>query len=158
VPGFVKMDTWVGRRAEVHCTSVGKALVAYRSEAEIAGILREHGLRAHTSRTITRQADFRRELGRVRTRGYATDDEENSIGVRCVAAPVFNAEGEVEASIGVTATTSQLRRENVPRVAQLVMEAARKISIQVGYVRTIRPRPPGMPPARESHPPGRPTR
>ena len=67
------------------------------------------------------------------------DEEENNLGVRCVAAPVFNTLGEVEASVGVTGTIAQLARGSVPKVAELVREAARKISQQMGYSAARRP-------------------
>ncbi len=127
-PGFIKMDTWVGRRMDVHSTSVGKALVAHLPQAEVKAILREHGLRPRGPRTITTAARFFRELERVRAQGYAVDDEENNPGARCVAAPVFGADGQVQAAVGVSGTTGQITRSNIPRVAEQVRETAARIS------------------------------
>lgn len=132
-PGFVKMDTWVGRRMAVHCTSVGKALVAHLPRKQVEQILPQHGLRRHTPRTVTSRARFWQELEKVRARGYAVDDEENNLGVRCVAAPVFDSEGNIAASVGVSGTTSQIDRHSLPHVAELVRDAARNISRQLGY-------------------------
>ncbi len=126
-PGFIKVDTWVGRRMEVHSTSVGKAIAAYLPPAEVEAIIRARGLKRRTPKTITVASRLLRELAGVRARGYAVDDEENNPGVRCVAAPVFDRLGEVQASVGVTGTTSQIDRTNLPRIAALVKEAARKI-------------------------------
>ncbi|MCV4821197.1 IclR family transcriptional regulator C-terminal domain-containing protein, partial [Escherichia coli] len=69
-------------------------------------------MKKQTPKTIASCAEFMQELARVREHGFAIDDEENSLGVRCVAAPVFDATGHVVASIGVTGTTTQndLRR------------------------------------------------
>ncbi|MGH9649467.1 MAG: IclR family transcriptional regulator domain-containing protein, partial [Terriglobales bacterium] len=61
------------------------------------------------------------------------------VGVRCVAAPVFNTLGEVEASVGLTGTIGQLEKNRLPKVAELVREAARKISQQMGYSAARRP-------------------
>ncbi len=132
-PGFIKMDTWVGRRMLVHSTSVGKALVAYLPEAEVEAILRERGLRKRTPKTITVRSKFLRELGKVRGRGYAVDDEENSPDVRCIAAPVCDSSGATQAAVGVSGTTSQIDKVNLPKIAGLVKEAARKISKQLGH-------------------------
>lgn len=131
-PSFIKMDTWVGRRMDVHSTSVGKALVAWLPKAEVEAILREHGLRKRTPKTITVTAKFLRELDKVRAQGYALDDEENSLGVRCVAAPVFDSLGKVQAAVGVTGTINQVDKARLPKIAALVQEAARKISQQLG--------------------------
>ncbi len=127
-PGFIKMDTWVGRRMEVHSTSVGKAIAAYLPQSEVEAIIRTRGLKKRTPKTITVASRFLRELAGVRARGYAVDDEENNPGVRCVAAPVFDRLGQVQASVGVSGTTSQIDRSNLPRIAALVKEAARRIT------------------------------
>ncbi|MGH9803531.1 MAG: IclR family transcriptional regulator, partial [Candidatus Acidiferrales bacterium] len=131
--GFIRMDTWVGRRMDVHCTSVGKALVAFRPEAEVEALLRKRGMARHTPRTITSSGRLLRELEEVRAHGYAVDDEENSLGVRCLAAPVFDAGGAVAAALGVTGTTAQVSRAAQARIAEQVQEAARKLSRRLGY-------------------------
>ncbi len=127
-PGFVKMDTWVGRRMHVHSTSVGKALVAYLPRPEVEAILREHGLKKRTPKTIVTAARFFAELEQVRAQGFAVDDEENSLGARCMGAPVFDALGKVEAAVGLSATSAELDDATLPRIAELVKESARKIS------------------------------
>ncbi|MBI3949315.1 MAG: IclR family transcriptional regulator [Acidobacteria bacterium] len=132
-PGFIKMDTWVGRRLPIHTTGVGKALVAHLPEAEAKAILKEQGLRKMTSKTITAHSAYLRELEKIRAQGYAVDDEENNLGVRCVAAPVFDSLGRVEAAVGVSGTTSQVDKPSLPKIAELVKEAARGISEQIGY-------------------------
>jgi IclR family acetate operon transcriptional repressor len=131
-PGFVKMDTWVGRRMYIHATSVGKALAAFLEKDELETILREQGLPRQTPRTLTSAARLQAELEKVREQGYAVDDEENSLGVRCVGASVFDAEGRVAAAVGVSGTTAQITRATLPKVADAVREAARKISRQLG--------------------------
>lgn len=131
-PGFIKMNTWVGRRLDVHSTAVGKALVAHLPPDQVEEIVRERGLRRLTPRTITARAELMRELERVRERGYAVDDEENSLGVRCVAAPVFDRRGKVIAAVGVSGTVSQIERASLPRIAELVRETARKVSQCLG--------------------------
>jgi IclR family KDG regulon transcriptional repressor len=132
-PGFVKMDTWVGRRMEIYSTSVGKVLVSHLPEVQVQAILRDRGMKKRTPTTITNPTRFLRELETVRERGYAFDDEENSAGVRCIAAPVFNAAGGVEAALNITGTTQQVNRETLPRIIDLVKETARRISTQLGY-------------------------
>jgi DNA-binding IclR family transcriptional regulator len=127
-PGFIKMDTWVGRRMHVHSTSVGKALVAHLPKEAVEEILRRHGLKKRTPKTITGPARFLAELERVREQGYAVDDEENSLDARCLAAPVFDREGNVAAAVGLSGTTTQTDHASLPRIAELVKEAARRIS------------------------------
>ncbi len=115
----------------MHSTSVGKVLVVHLPKHEVEAILREHGLTKRTPKTITSQPRFFSELEKVRVQGYAVDDEENSTGARCVAAPIFDSLGTVEAALGVSGTTSQIGEANIIKIADLVKEAARKISKQL---------------------------
>ncbi len=132
-PGFIKMNTWIGRRMEVHSTAVGKALLAYLDPKERDAILHQRGLKKLTSHTITTLPRLLQELDRVRQQGYAVDDEENSLGARCVGAPVFNSEGHVEAAIASTGTVNDVPRDALPHFADMLKEAARRISHQIGY-------------------------
>jgi len=132
-PSFIKMDTWVGRRMEVHSTAVGKSLLAFLSPKEQEAILRQRGLKRLTPHTITSIPRLMKEFERVRQLGYAIDNEENSLGARCVGAPVFNSAGEVEASIASTGAISTVTLEAVPRIAEAVKDAARRISHHLGY-------------------------
>ncbi len=132
-PGFIKMNTWIGRRMEVNSTAVGKALLAYLEPKERDAILRHRGLKKCTPHTITTLPRLLQELERVRKLGYAIDDEENSLGARCVGAPIFNAEGRIEAAIASTGTINDVPKDAVPHVADMVKEAARRISHQIGY-------------------------
>lgn len=130
---FVKMDTWVGRRMPVNSTGVGKALVAHLADHDLEAILNERGFAKRTAKTITSRPKFFRELQKVRERGYAVDDEENSIGARCVAAPVFDNFGRAVAAIGLTGTSTQIDKATIAKIADMVKEAARKISHHFGY-------------------------
>ncbi len=132
-PGFIRVNTWIGRRMEVHSTAVGKALLAFLDEKERDAILRKRGLKKLTTHTITTLPRLIQELDRVRLAGYAVDDEENSLGARCVGAPVFNSEGRVEAAVASTGTINDVPRDAVAHIADMLKEAARRISHQIGY-------------------------
>jgi DNA-binding IclR family transcriptional regulator len=71
--------------------------------------------------------------GEVRAQGYGVDDEENSIGVRCLAAPVHKAMGGVEAAVGVSGTVAMVNAATMPKYIQAVKDAARRISAKLGY-------------------------
>jgi DNA-binding IclR family transcriptional regulator len=127
-PGFIQTSTWVGKRMQVNSTSVGKAIAAHVPKPELEAILKEHGLKPRTEKTITTQEEFLAELEKVRMRGYAVDDEENSLGARCVAAAVFDSFGRPIAAVGLSGTTSQINRAFLAKVADMVQEAAKNIS------------------------------
>src|SRR5690242_8359536 len=91
--GFIRMDTWVGRRMRVHATSVGKALVAHIPQPQLEKILADRTMERRTPKTICTLPRLLKELEKVRTQGYAVDDGENNLGARCVGAPIFNQQG-----------------------------------------------------------------
>jgi len=132
-PSFIKMNTWIGRRMEVHSTAVGKCLLAYLDAAERDSILHQRGLKKLTHHTITTMSRLTKEFERVRQLGYAIDDEENSLGARCVGAPIFNGQGQVEAAVASTGTINDVPHDAVPHIADMVEEAGRRISHQIGY-------------------------
>jgi DNA-binding IclR family transcriptional regulator len=136
--GFIKMDTWVGRRMRVHATSVGKALVAHIPQERLEKILRERGMEKRTPKTITTLPRLLKELDKVRQQNYAVDDEENNLGARCVGAPVFNQSGSIEASLGLSGTINQVNAQTMPRILEALKDAARHVSMQLGYRGTQR--------------------
>jgi DNA-binding IclR family transcriptional regulator len=131
--GFIRMDTWVGRRMRVHATSVGKALVAYIPQARLEEIIAESGMEKRTPKTITTLPRLLKDLEKVREQGYAVDDEENNTGARCLGAPVFNQIGAAEASLGLSGTINQVNPNTMPRIIEALKEAARHVSMQLGY-------------------------
>jgi DNA-binding IclR family transcriptional regulator len=137
--GFIRMDTWVGRRMRVHATSVGKALVAHIPQERLERILSESGTEKRTAKTITMLPKLLKELEKVRAQGYAVDDEENNIGARCVGSPVFNQHGEIEAAVGLSGTVNQVNPQTMPRIVEALKDAARQVSMQLGYRAPQRP-------------------
>jgi IclR family acetate operon transcriptional repressor len=131
--GFIRMDTWVGRRMRVHATSVGKALVAHIPQERLEKILADSGMEKRTPKTITTVPRLLKDLEKVRAQGYAVDDEENNMGARCLGAPVFNQSGAIEASIGLSGTTNQVNAQTMPRILEALKDAARHVSMQLGY-------------------------
>jgi DNA-binding IclR family transcriptional regulator len=131
--GFIRMDTWVGRRMRLHATSVGKAIAAHISQERLEKILATSGMEKRTPKTIATLPRLLKDLERVRAQGYAVDDEENNMGARCVGAPVFNQQGVIEASVGLSGTTNQVNPQTMPRILEALKDAARHISLQLGY-------------------------
>src|SRR5579864_3815469 len=116
--GFIRMDTWVGRRMRVHATSVGKALVAHIPQEQLEEILRKSGMEKRTPKTIVTLPRLIKDLEKVRAQGYAVDDEENNLGARCVAAPIFDERAAIEASLGLSGTTQQVSEQTMPRILE----------------------------------------
>lgn len=138
-PQTIRMYSRVGRRSPLHCTSLGKTLLAYQSEQMLQDLLRA-GLRRFTSRTITTPRRLRDELQRIREEGYALDNEEFEDGLRCVAAPVWDHTSTVVASLGIAGPARRLEDAGLPVLIKHVQEAAEAVSGALGYK--------GMPAAR----------
>jgi len=131
-PGFIKMATWIGRRMVPHVTGVGKALICCHDRAAVEEIVAIHPLKAITPNTITTIPRLMAELAKTRQRGFAIDDEEHEARVRCVAAPIFAANGEVVAAIGVSGTAGQLSDDTISKIGNLVRSTSLKFSSQLG--------------------------
>jgi DNA-binding IclR family transcriptional regulator len=131
--GFIRMDTWVGRRMRVHATSVGKAIVAYIPAEHLEEIVRKSGMERRTPKTIVTLPRLLKELEKVRMQGYAVDDEENNLGARCVAAPVFDERGAILAGLGLSGTTQQVSPQTMPRILEALKDSARHISMGMGH-------------------------
>ena len=131
-PGFIQIDTWVGRRMPLHSTSVGKALAAFLPEQEAAVLFQTAGLPRFTPRTIVSLPRLKQELRKIRESGVAIDNEENTPGVRCVAAPIFGANGRVVAAMSLTGPVQQVSEERVLKIAERLKEAARQLTLTLG--------------------------
>ena len=132
-PGPPRVATWVGKRMDVHCTSLGKCLIAHLPEEELDRIIRDRGLLRHNENTIVSPVRLKHDLARTRALGYALDDQEEEIGGRCVGAPIWNREAQVVAAVSVTGNTSRITDETLEPIAELVKGTALAISQQLGY-------------------------
>jgi IclR family acetate operon transcriptional repressor len=130
-PGFFRVNTWVGRRMFLHSTSVGKCLLAWLSKEDAETIVKQQGLKKRTPKTITTMTRLLAELEHIKHEGYAVDDEENSLGARCLGAPVFDATGNVTAALGASGTITQVDEPSMPRIAEALKDTARRISRQL---------------------------
>ena len=127
----VWMISRIGARQPLYCTGVGKCFLAHGDEALLERVIDE-GLVPKTERTITDPKVLRLELGRIRAAGYAVDDVENEAHIRCVAAPIFGADGQVCAALSVAGPTTRVTEERVAELADQVRAAAAEVTRQLG--------------------------
>lgn len=123
----------VGKRALMHCTGVGKAILAFTPETERQSVIARHGLIRYTPNTITTYAALQAELDLTALRGYAVDNMEHEWGIRCVAVPIRDESGRVFASLSVSGPAERLPLENIEAVAGPLMGLAAEISRQMGW-------------------------
>lgn len=127
-PPQTRLHTWVGKRMELHCTALGKVLLAWLPEEEVRRILNDRGLARHNENTKSSPRRLLEELRETRKRGYAVDDEEAEIGYRCLGAPVFDSAEAVVAAISVSGTTAQLHFVNAAPIAAQLCQSAEEIT------------------------------
>src|SRR6195256_4419727 len=126
--------TKVGGRVAMVASGVGKAVLATYSDEDIKGIICRQGMPRLTEKSIARPSDLFRELQAIRRQGFAVDDEEARIGLRCVAAVVYNNCSEPLAAISVSGMTSRLTDERLPVIGRTVHEVAAELTVALGGV------------------------
>lgn len=126
----MRMFTEVGRNVDLHCTGVGKALLAQLDPADVDAIIRRRGLSRYTENTIVTHTALNAELVRIRERGFAIDEQEQELGVRCVAVPVVTG-GVTAMAVSVSGPTVRMTCELVDRAVPLLKSAAQRLGHSV---------------------------
>jgi DNA-binding IclR family transcriptional regulator len=136
-PGALTVNAGVGTRMPAHCTALGKVLLAGLLEQErpdaIERAVARHGLARHTLRTIVEAGDLERHLAHVAAQGWALDDEEYAVGLRALAAPVRDAEGQVVAAVSVSGPSGRITLDAVDALAAHVQRGGESVSAALGY-------------------------
>lgn len=129
----IRMYSKIGRRNHASSTSLGKVLLAYSERSVVDQVIKEEGLKKLTENTIHEEEAFRKHLSKVRNQGYAIDDEEQEYGIRCIAGPIFDYEGNIIASFSVSGPTMRMTESKVESLKEVVKEYSVKISEAFGY-------------------------
>ncbi len=123
----------IGLRQPLHCSAAGKVVLAHLPRETVEQIVSERGLPAMTSRTITDPEVLHKHLAQIRENGFAIDDEEGEEGLRCIAAPVFEHNGEIAAGISISGPSMRLSLITLEHIAPTVIQGASKISKLLGW-------------------------
>jgi IclR family transcriptional regulator, KDG regulon repressor len=129
---FLRMFTRVGARTPLYCTGVGKACLAGLPEEFVTAYWHSTEKKLYTDKTITDEARLRRELEFIRAQGYAVDNEEMEIGVRCVASAIRQHKSGIVAAVSISGPSSRFSDERMPGLGDLVRGAAVQISADLG--------------------------
>jgi DNA-binding IclR family transcriptional regulator len=122
------LASWVGKRMDMHATGIGKAMLAHLPKAEVDGIVEKRGLARHNENTISTLRRLHEELDYVVKMGYAVDNEEDELGVRCLGVPIFGPDGRPLAAISVAGSTEEIPLENLPHLSNELRHTAKLLS------------------------------
>lgn len=129
----ISMKSRIGNRAPMYCTATGKAMLAFLPEEEILKIWKSSKIIRLTENTITDFILYKKELQEIKKIGYAIDDEENEMGVKCVGAPIFNIKGNVAGAISVSGPIHRITEDKMDFISKEVIKYANMISEEIGY-------------------------
>jgi DNA-binding IclR family transcriptional regulator len=125
-----QMATWVGKRMPIHCTGLGKALMAFLPSEQIEFRIKQ-GLIRYNDNTIVSAGKLKEELLKTKSRGFALDDEEETVGLRCIGVPLFDQTDQPVAAISVVGTLAQLADDRLDDPVREAKRTAGKISEQL---------------------------
>ncbi|HWA96601.1 MAG TPA: IclR family transcriptional regulator [Terracidiphilus sp.] len=126
-----QLASWIGKRMDMHCTGLGKAVLAYLPSEEVELILGKHGLARRNENTICTRKRLYEELNQVLKTGYAIDNEEDELGIRCMGAPILGLDGRPMAAISISGAVHELPAEEIPRLSSELLLTAKMMSRDV---------------------------
>lgn len=128
----IRLYSQIGRRVPSYCSALGKCLLSGLDDRELDETLSQISFRSFTEHTLKTKKELKRQIVDTKTKGWAIDDEEHELGVRCIAAPITDYRGKIIAAISVSAPIAVLTKDACQEVAEKVMSAAGKISLRLG--------------------------
>lgn len=121
-----------GRRGAIHASGIGKALLAAMTEERVRALVAAKGLKRFTENTITTPDALLADLADIRKRGWALDNEEHTLGMRCIAAVIYNEYGETIAGVSISGPTVRVTGERLEELGEQVHTAAHDITVAIG--------------------------
>ena len=123
----------IGKVAPLYCTGGGKLFLQQFSEEDLRSYASLRPFHRYTDHTICSLGELREELQKIAVNGYAIDDQECELGTRCLAVPVFNYTGSIQAAISINAPISKLTDQYIQQNAPIMKEIALEVSQMLGY-------------------------
>lgn len=130
---LLKMFTQLGAKVPFYCTGAGKVLLTYQPKEVQDLILTKTNFEKYTKNTLDSKEDLIKEMEAIKKQGYSIDNEEREEGVTCIAAPVFDCNDEVIASVSISGPTYRLKEKQLPRIIKSVKDIAAELSTGLGH-------------------------
>lgn len=137
-PDVPRNYTLLGRRSVAHCTALGKVMLAFRPRPQVHALIKQHGWRPYTTRSLQDFEALDRALDEIAARGYAVDEGERRVEIKCVAAPVRDRAGAVVAAISVSGDQAMVEPLGIERIIGTVTQRADAVSARLGHVESWR--------------------
>ena len=128
---LVTVDFEVGSRSDLYCTAGGKAILAFQDTRYLQDYLR-HERRPLTARTVVSADGLKSDLMQIRRTGCAVDDEEFMLGLRCIAAPIFEADGSVRSTLAMSGPANRYTDSRIEELGEILRQGARELSRRRG--------------------------
>jgi IclR family transcriptional regulator, acetate operon repressor len=133
----MRMVVQLGSRGPLHATGVGKAMLATLPHKEVMSLIQKNGLPRLTENTITTPKLFLDDLKKTKEQGYAVDDEEQSLGLRCIASCIYDERSEPIAAVSISGPTVRITKKRLPALSRHVIDIADEITMAIGGVKPI---------------------
>jgi IclR family acetate operon transcriptional repressor len=133
-PQMIRAISRPGGAVAMHRSAAGKAILALMPKTEVNEILAKHGLPRSTRNTIVSANKLHANLERTRARGFAVDDEEFALGLRCIAAPIVDERGSPHAALSVAGPVGRITDERVTTLGEIVASAGRSVTAELGGI------------------------
>jgi len=130
---IIKIVSEIGARLPIHCSALGKVILAYMPPADVRTIINRKGMARMTKNTITDFGKLEAELLKIRNQGYGVDDQEIMEGLRCIGAPIFDMSGTVRYAVSVSVLAERLVDDYFEKIKYSLIQAAEEISYNMGY-------------------------
>ena len=129
----MRMRSRIGQRGKMYCTAIGKSMLAFMPESDLESLMPRISFQPSTPKTITDQTKLRSQLIDIRAMGYAIDDEENEVGIRCVGAPIFDHTGRLYGAMSISGWTITMTPDRIPTLTPLLLKTCLRISQELGF-------------------------
>ncbi|KGM27318.1 transcriptional regulator IclR [Photorhabdus luminescens] len=132
---LMRMSAPIGGKLPMHASGAGKAFLSTLSDNQLVQLLHKKGLHSYTQHTKTTPSSLKENLEQARKQGYSFDDEEHALGLRCIAACIYDEHHQAFAAISISGPVSRITDDRITELGALVIRAAKEISKEYGGIR-----------------------
>ncbi|MEG3111310.1 MULTISPECIES: glyoxylate bypass operon transcriptional repressor IclR [Pantoea] len=126
---LMRMSAPIGGKLPMHASGAGKVFLAHLTDEQVTALLHQKGLHHYTPKTLMSPQSLKANLAQVRKAGFSFDDEEHALGLRCVAAPIYDEHGEAFAAISISGPIARMTDDRITELGALVIREARQVTL-----------------------------